>query len=61
MGIKTKVKHALRNRRATPARRREPGKWEFPDSDGYGDGGVREPRRPKGGPPADTISLPEPR
>jgi len=53
----TKVKHALRSRKARH-RFREPGGPDWPPGP---DGGVREPRRPKGSPPQDSIELAEPR
>jgi hypothetical protein len=55
MGVKTKIKHALR-RRSIVRVRKEPGRGDWPDG-----GGVREPLRPKNGPPSDAISLPEPK
>lgn len=57
MAIKTRVKHALRRRRFRQIPR-EPGKGDF---GGGPDGGVREPRNPKGSPPADAVARPEPR
>jgi hypothetical protein len=57
MAITTKVKRAFRRRR-TREFRREPGKGEL---GGGPDGGVREPRNPKGGPPEDAIQIAEPR
>jgi hypothetical protein len=56
MAITTKVKRIFRRRRPFSIPR-EPGKGEFGD----GPGGVREPRNPKGNPPADAIQIPEPR
>jgi hypothetical protein len=59
MTVKQRVKHALRPRRVRKMeRRREPGGPDWPAGP---DGGVREPRRPKGSPPQDSIELAEPR
>jgi hypothetical protein len=57
MAIKTKVKHVFRRRRVREIPR-EPGRGDF---GGGPDGGVREPRDPKGNPPADAVARPEPR
>ncbi|GAA2035478.1 hypothetical protein GCM10009839_40250 [Catenulispora yoronensis] len=54
--MKQRVKRALRSRKARKILK-EPGGpdfWSGPD------GGVREPRRPKGSPPQDSIQLKEP-
>jgi hypothetical protein len=59
MGISTKVKRVFR-RRSLSRIPREPGRGD----PGWGsgpEGGVREPRNPQGNPPADAISLPEPK
>ena len=52
--VKQRVKHLFR-RRGRVRVPREPG-WP-----GLPEGGVREPRKPKGAPPEDSISLSEPR
>ena len=57
MAIKTKVKHVFRRRRVREFPH-EPGKG---DLGGGPDGGVREPRTPKGSQPADAVAQPEPR
>ncbi|ACU69810.1 hypothetical protein Caci_0877 [Catenulispora acidiphila DSM 44928] len=57
MTVKTRVKRIMRSKKARQ-RDRERGGRDWP---GGPDGGVREPRRPKGTPPQDSIQLAEPR
>ncbi|GAA1963248.1 hypothetical protein GCM10009838_20380 [Catenulispora subtropica] len=57
MTVKQRVKRALRSRKARRISK-EPGGPGWP---GEPEGGVREPRRPKGSPPQDSIELAEPR
>jgi hypothetical protein len=57
MTVKQRVKRALRSRKARRVLK-EPGS---PDWLNGPDGGVREPRRPKGSPPQDSIQLVEPK
>jgi hypothetical protein len=59
MTVKQRVKHALRSRKTRKQWFREPGGPGWPPAGP--DGGVREPRRPKGTPPQDSIELAEPR
>lgn len=57
MTVKQRVKRALRGRKIRKVLK-EPGGPDWPAGP---DGGVREPRRPKGTPPQDSIQLTEPR
>jgi len=55
MTVKQRIKHALRS---SKMRKKEPGGPNWPAGP---DGGVREPRRPKGSPPQDSMHMAEPR
>ena len=55
--------HTVRNVRKGPGGRRRGSFWPGSGPAGGGEdgwGGVREPRRPKGNPPAGAMALPEP-
>lgn len=57
--------HTMRAVRVRPGARRgfgsgPPGSWSRGTDEGDGWGGVREPRRPRGTPPAGAMALPEP-
>lgn len=57
MTVKQRVKRVLRSRKARKILKEPGGPGWLADPDG----GVREPRRPKGSPPQDSIQLVEPK